>query len=70
MSKKRSKIKFIILAFVAAIGIFLTCFSFRITFTNTTFKGFANAISLGLDIKGGVLAVYEANVEDKYQDEF
>ena len=70
MSKKRSKIKFIILAFVAAIGIFLTCFSFRIPFTNTTFKGFANAISLGLDIKGGVLAVYEANVEDKYQDEF
>ena len=70
MSKKRSKIKFIILAFVAAIGIFLTCFSFRIPFTNTTWKGFANAISLGLDIKGGVLAVYEANVEDEYRDEF
>ncbi len=70
MSKKRSKIKLIILAFVAALGIFLTCFGFRIPFTTTYFKGFANAISLGLDIKGGVLAVYEANVEDKYQDEF
>ncbi len=70
MSKKRSKIKFIILAFVAVIGIFLTCFSFRIPFTNTIWKGFANAISMGLDIKGGVLAVYEANVEEKYQDEF
>lgn len=70
MSKKRSKIKLIILAFVAALGIFLTCFSFNIPFTHTTWKGFANAISMGLDIKGGVLAVYEANVEEEYQDEF
>ena len=70
MSKKRSKIKFTILALVAALGIFLTCFSFRIPFTTTTWKGFANAISMGLDIKGGVLAVYEANVDDEYQSEF
>ena len=70
MSKKRSKIKFTILALVAALGIFLTCFSFRIPFTTTTWKGFANAISMGLDIKGGVLAVYEANVDDEYQIEF
>lgn len=70
MSKKRSKIKLIILAFVAAIGIFLTCFSFNIPFTHTTFKGFANAIPMGLDIKGGVLAVYEANVAEEYQGEF
>ena len=70
MSKKKSKIKLCILALVAVLGIFLTCFSFRIPFTHYTWEGFANAISMGLDIKGGVLAVYEAEVDEKYQDEF
>ncbi len=69
MSKRRSRIRFTFLGIIAVIGILLTCFSFRIPFTTTTFKGFANAISLGLDIKGGVVAVYEASVEPEYSDE-
>ncbi len=70
MSKTKSKIKLIFWAIVAVIGIVLTCFSFRIPFTHTIWKGFANSISMGLDIKGGVLAVYEAEVDNQYQSEF
>lgn len=69
MSKKRSRFKFVFLALIAALGIFLTCFSFRIPFTTTTFKGFAKAIQLGLDVRGGVVAVYEASVDAEYEDE-
>lgn len=69
MSKKRSRFKFVFLALIAVLGIFLTCFSFRIPFTTTTFKGFAKAIQLGLDVRGGVVAVYEASVDAEYEDE-
>ena len=70
MTKRKAKVKFALLAIIAAIGILLTCFSFRIPFTTIRYNGFANAIRLGLDIKGGVLAVYEASVEDDQVDEF
>lgn len=70
MTKRKAKVKFALLAIIAAIGILLTCFSFRIPFTTIRYNGFANAIRLGLDIKGGVLAVYEASVEEDQADEF
>lgn len=59
MTKKRSIIKLCIVAVLTLIGLFLTFFSFVIPTTNTTFKGFFNAINYGYDINGGVLAVYE-----------
>ena len=65
MSKKKSRIKFAFITILAIIGIFLTCFSFRIPFTTTNFQGFFKSIPLGLDVKGGVLAVYEVSVEDE-----
>lgn len=59
MTKKRSIVKLCIVSILTLIGLFLTFFSFVIPTTNTTFKGFFNAINYGYDIGGGVLAVYE-----------
>jgi len=59
MSKKRSIVKLCIVAVLTLIGLFLTFFSFVIPTTNTTFKGFFNAINYGYDVNGGVLAVYK-----------
>lgn len=59
MTKKRSIVKLCIVSILTLIGLFLTFFSFVIPTTNTTFKGFFNAINYGYDIDGGVLAVYE-----------
>ena len=59
MTKKRSIVKLCIITVLTLIGLFLTFFSFVIPTTNTTFKGFFNAINYGYDINGGVLAVYE-----------
>jgi len=59
MTKKRSIVKLCIVAVLALIGLFLTFFSFVIPTTNTTFKGFFNAINYGYDVDGGVLAIYK-----------
>ncbi len=62
MKKKSSIIKLCIIGVVLIIGIVLSFCSFDIGFT--TYKSFAKSISLGLDLKGGVYAVYEAADEN------
>ena len=59
MSKTRSKIKLCIVAVLTIIGLLLTFVSFVIPTTNTTFRGFFNAINFGYDLNGGRLAVFE-----------
>jgi len=68
MTKKRCKVKLCIVAILTLIGLFLTFFSFVVPTTNTTFKGFFNAINFGYDIDGGALCVYEP-VEESLNDE-
>ncbi|MCI9031108.1 MAG: protein translocase subunit SecD [Clostridia bacterium] len=58
MKKKSSIVKLSIIGVVLIIGIVLSFCSFDIGLT--TYKSFASSISLGLDLKGGVYAVYEA----------
>ena len=60
MNKPTAIKRFIFLAVFMVIGFVLTFCQFNIPFTNHTYNGFANSIKLGLDLKGGVLAVYEA----------
>ncbi len=43
------------------IGIFLTVAQFDIPLTDYTYNGFANSIKLGIDLEGGVLAVYDVS---------
>ncbi len=64
MNKPTAIKRFIMLAIFLVLGIVLTFCSFEVPFTNYTYTGFANAIKLGLDLKGGVLAVYEASAID------
>lgn len=61
MTKTRSRVKIIIIAIFIAIGLFLTFGSFVIPTTNTTYRGFFNAINYGYDIAGGRLSVYEVS---------
>ena len=64
MTKTRSKIKFVLLTFLIALGLFLTFGSFVIPTTNTTYRGFVSAINYGYDLSGGRLAVYEVSSEN------
>lgn len=58
MKKKSSIVKLSILGGLLIIGIILSFCSFD--FGLNTYKSFAKSIKLGLDLKGGVYAVYEA----------
>lgn len=57
MKKKSSIIKISIIGVITVIGLILSFCTFHIGLT--TFKSFGSAIKLGLDLKGGVYAVYE-----------
>ena len=59
MKKKKAIRNFVLICIVAVIGLVLTIFSFDIPFTTYTFNGFAKSVQLGLDLKGGVMAVYD-----------
>jgi len=58
MSKKKSIKRYTFAVIVTIVGILLTVCSFTVPFTTTDFNGFANSIKMGLDLKGGVVAVY------------
>lgn len=62
MKKKSSIIKLSIIGVVLIIGIVLSFCTFHVGLT--TFNSFASSIKLGLDLKGGVYAVYEAAGDD------
>lgn len=61
MTKKRSIRRFVLLAILVAIGIVLTVGGFKIPFTSYRYNGFANSISLGLDLSGGLAVVYDCD---------
>ena len=62
--KKNSIMNFVAVAVLTAIGIVLSVCSFIIPFTSTVYNGFANSISLGLDLAGGVSVVYDCSLSD------
>lgn len=62
MKRKSSIVKFYIIGAVLIIGIILSFFSFDIGLTS--YNSFASSIKLGLDLKGGVYAVYNADDSD------
>lgn len=59
MKKRKAIRNYVLICIVAVLGMLLTIFSIDIPFTTYTFTGFANGIQLGLDLKGGVMAVYD-----------
>ena len=58
MTKVKAIKRFTFTIFCLILGILLCVCSFPIPFSNYNFVGFANSIKLGLDLKGGVVAVY------------
>ncbi len=63
-SKKNSILNFVAVVVLTVIGLVLTFCSFNIPFTSSIFKGFANSISLGMDLAGGEAVVYECDADD------
>lgn len=70
MNKPTAIKRFIFIGIFLILGIVLAFAQFDIPGTNYTYNGFANSIKLGLDLKGGVLAVYEASSIDGDDSDF
>ena len=68
MKIRRAKQKFALVIISLLIGVFLTVGQFIIPFTDYNYNGFANSIKLGIDLQGGVLAVYDVNEGETDQD--
>ncbi len=64
MNKPTAIKRFIFLGVFLILGIVLAFAQFNIPFTHYTYNGFANSIKLGLDLKGGVLAVYDCSLKE------
>lgn len=57
--KKRAIIKLVLVSVVVAIALFLALVPFDVPFTNYQYTSFAGGIKLGIDLKGGIYAVYD-----------
>lgn len=62
MTKKRAKKNIVLVVLLFIIGVVLTFGKFDVPFTDYTYNGFINSIKMGLDVKGGVTAVYECTL--------
>lgn len=60
-SKKNSILNFVAVVVLTIFGIVLSVCSFDIPFTYYHYNGFANSISLGLDLAGGISVVYDCS---------
>lgn len=61
-AKKRSIVKFVFVAILTVLGIVLSVCSFPVVGTDYVYNGFANSISLGLDLSGGLSVVYDCSL--------
>lgn len=57
--KKRAIVKLVLTSVVIAIGLFFALIPFNVPFTNYKFLSFSGGIKLGIDLKGGIYAVYD-----------
>ena len=65
MTKKRAIKSIVFVVLLLIVGILLAFCKFDIPFTNYTYNGFINSIKMGLDVSGGVTAVYDARLADE-----
>ena len=65
MTKKRATKSIVFIILLLIVGILLAFCRFEIPFTNQTYNGFINSIKMGLDVSGGVTAVYDAKLADE-----
>ncbi len=65
MTKKRATKSIVFIVLLLIVGILLAFCRVEIPFTNQTYNGFINSIKMGLDVSGGVTAVYDAKLADE-----
>ena len=66
MTKKKAIAKFVIICLCVALGVAAIFAKFTVPFTETRFLGFWAAIEnkMGIDLKGGVMAVFDVKPQD------
>lgn len=64
MVKKSGIVNFIFLSIIAILGILLCVCSFSVPYSSNNFNGFLGAINKGVDLKGGVTAIYNCTLPD------
>ncbi|NLC16789.1 MAG: protein translocase subunit SecD [Clostridiales bacterium] len=64
--KKRAIIKLVLASLIVATALFFALVPFDVPFTNYRYTSFAGGIKLGIDLKGGIYAVYD--IADDEQD--
>ncbi len=66
MNKTKAIVKFCVIGVMVVLGLLLCFVEFTLPFTNIKYEGFYNAIQskMGIDLNGGVLAVFDV-VEDE-----
>lgn len=64
MLKRNSIIKFILLAIIAILGVLLCVCPFSVPYSADVYKGFIPYINKGVDLNGGMTAIYQASLSD------
>lgn len=64
MLKRNSIIKFILLAIIAILGVLLCVCPFSVPYSADVYNGFIPAINKGVDLNGGMTAIYQASLSD------
>lgn len=62
MLKKYSIVSFVLLTIIAILGILLCVCPFSVPASTDRYNGFLNAIENGMDLSGGVTAIYECEI--------
>ena len=63
MLKKYSIVNFVLLIIIALLGILLSVCPFNVPASTDKYNGFVNAIEKGIDLNGGVSAIYSAELD-------
>lgn len=64
MLRKNSIIKFVLISIIAILGILLCVCPFAVPYSTSNFNGFIGAISKGVELNGGVSAIYECKLPE------
>ncbi len=68
MLKKYSVVNFVLLVIIAIVGILLSVCPFNIPASTDRYNGFIGAIEKGIDLNGGVSAIYSVEVKNSQED--
>ena len=60
MLKKYSIVNFVLLVIIAILGVLLSVCPFNVPASTDRYNGFVSAIDKGIDLSGGVSAIYQA----------